>query len=162
MGTVLYEAGYDLCFEELNVSKPEEIYTIHQAYIEAGATIIQTNSYAANVQKLKRYGLQESVGVINQASVRLARKAVQNSGKKHVFVVGTVGGIQGFQSEQLDHKESMQALVEQVDLLVQEGVDGLLFETFYDFMEIKQLVIEARKRTNLLSLQTYPLVILVS
>ncbi|TES50513.1 bifunctional homocysteine S-methyltransferase/methylenetetrahydrofolate reductase [Shouchella lehensis] len=149
IGTLLYEAGYDLCFEELNVTKPEEIYAIHQAYIEAGATIIQTNSYAANAQKLKRYGLQESVGAINQASVQLARKAVQDSGKKQVFVLGTVGGIQGFQSEQLDHKESMQALVEQVDLLLQAEVDGLLFETFYDFSEIKQLVIESRKRTQL-------------
>lgn len=59
MGTLLYSYGIDRCFEELNVSKPEEIKRIHKAYVEAGADIIQTNTYGANFIKLSRYGLED-------------------------------------------------------------------------------------------------------
>ncbi len=61
MGTLLYAHGIDRCFEELNVTKPEEIVHIHEAYIESGAEIIQTNTYGANYVKLARYGLQDDV-----------------------------------------------------------------------------------------------------
>ncbi|MFB4211332.1 bifunctional homocysteine S-methyltransferase/methylenetetrahydrofolate reductase [Shouchella sp. JSM 1781072] len=149
MGTVLYEAGYDLCFEELNLSKPTEVISIHQAYLHAGATVIQTNTYAANGHKLARYGLQEDMEAINEAAVELAKQAVNTSEKKQAFVVGTVGGIQGFQYEQIDRNECVQSLNQQVDVLLKAGVDGLLFETFYDFFEIKELVVATRKKTDL-------------
>lgn len=61
MGTLLYSYGIDRCFEELNVSNPEEIERIHREYIEAGAKIIQTNTYGANRIKLARYGLENEV-----------------------------------------------------------------------------------------------------
>ncbi|MBL3614314.1 homocysteine S-methyltransferase family protein, partial [Bacillus sp. RHFS18] len=73
MGTLLYSYGIDRCFEELNVSKPEEIKRIHKAYVEAGADIIQTNTYGANFIKLSRYGLEDETKKINQKAVRIAR-----------------------------------------------------------------------------------------
>ena len=61
MGTLLYSHGVDRCFEELNLSRPEEIAHIHEAYIAAGADVIQTNTYGANYVKPARYGLQDEL-----------------------------------------------------------------------------------------------------
>src|SRR6478735_2378937 len=79
MGTLLYSFGKDSCFEELNLSHPEKIQEIHKAYIDAGADVIQTNTYAANYLKLQRYGLEDSVKEINAAAVRNAKKAAQSN-----------------------------------------------------------------------------------
>ncbi len=59
MGTLLYDQGFDLCFEELNLSDPEKVKVVHQSYLDAGATLIQTNTYAANAVKLKKIWLRE-------------------------------------------------------------------------------------------------------
>lgn len=77
MGTLLYSFGIDRCFDELNVSKPEEIERIHSAYLDAGATVIQTNTYGANRIKLARYGLEDDIKIINQKGVELAKRALQ-------------------------------------------------------------------------------------
>mgnify|MGYP002733913030 CR=1 FL=1 len=66
MGTLLYSYGIDYCYEELNVSKPEIIEDIHKRYIEAGADIIQTNTYTANAIKLARYGIEDQVEAIRK------------------------------------------------------------------------------------------------
>ena len=84
MGTLLYEQGIDQCFEELNLSAPEKVAHIHQAYIDAGATVIQTNTYAANRLKLEKYGLAQSVKEINQAGVQIA-SALAN---EDIYVLG--------------------------------------------------------------------------
>ncbi|WP_078391192.1 bifunctional homocysteine S-methyltransferase/methylenetetrahydrofolate reductase [Shouchella patagoniensis] len=146
IGTLLYEQGFDLCYEELNLSNPNAIASVHQAYIEAGATLIQTNTYAANAIKLERYGLQESVATINQAAVRIAKDTI--NGNPTVHLVGTVGGIKGFQYEDLSLTKIQAALMEQIDALIEAGVDGLLFETFYDFEEAKETVKIARRITK--------------
>src|SRR5919205_3459339 len=88
MGTLLYSFGKDSCLEELNLSQPEHIQNIHKAYIEAGADVIQTNTYAANYLKLQRYGLEDSVKEINSAAVRNAKLAAGTS----AYVLGTIGG----------------------------------------------------------------------
>ena len=76
MGTLLYSYGVDQCFEELNISKPEDIKQIHLSYIDAGARVIQTNTYGANRIKLARYGLENEMAEINRQAVRLAKEAV--------------------------------------------------------------------------------------
>src|SRR5699024_7345290 len=91
MGSMLYSHGVDNSFEALNLTEPEQIQAIHEAYIDAGADAIQTNSYGANYVKLARYGLEEQVNKINTASVRLANKASKN----RAFVLGNIGGIHG-------------------------------------------------------------------
>ena len=77
MGTLLFSYGKDTCYEQLNLSHPEQIEGIHRAYLNAGADVIQTNTYAANYLKLSRYGLEDSVKEINSAAVKLAKQAAK-------------------------------------------------------------------------------------
>jgi len=143
-GTLLYSHGIDSCFEELNITKPEEVSRIHRAYVEAGANVIQTNTYAANYQKLARYGLEDSVKDINVTGVKLAKQAA----KDQAYVVGTLGGIRSFQKNAISLEEVKRSIREQMFWLLNEGVDGLLFETYYDFEELKTVLTLARKETD--------------
>lgn len=146
MGTLLYSYGTDCCFEELNVSHPEQIQHIHSAYIEAGADVIQTNSYAANYLKLQRYGLEDSVKEINSAAVRNAKKA---AGKSPAFCLGTIGGNRGIKPTSITIEEIKRSFREQLYCLLLEGVDGLLLETYYDLEELETVLTIARKETKL-------------
>lgn len=74
MGTLLYSYGIDQCYEELNCTNPDQIESIHRAYLEAGADILQSNTYGANFNKLKRHGLEDEVSRINRQGVILAKK----------------------------------------------------------------------------------------
>ncbi|WP_137744805.1 bifunctional homocysteine S-methyltransferase/methylenetetrahydrofolate reductase [Robertmurraya siralis] len=145
MGTLLYSYGTDSCFEELNLSHPDEITKIHQAYIEAGSDIIQTNTYAANFLKLQRYGLEDSVKEINSAAVRIAKEVAQ----KDVYVLGTMGGNRGVNPKALSLEEIKRSFREQLYCLLLEDVDGILLETFYDLEEIETVLTIARKETAL-------------
>lgn len=147
MGTLLYSFGSDCCFEELNLSHPSQIYNIHKAYLNAGANLIQTNTYAANYHKLERYGLQDQVKEINSAAVRLAKKAVADHPDAHV--VGTIGGIRAIKPEAIPLEEIKRTFREQLYCLLLEGVDGILLETFYDLEELETVLQIARKETNL-------------
>ncbi|MDQ0205895.1 bifunctional homocysteine S-methyltransferase/methylenetetrahydrofolate reductase [Alkalicoccobacillus murimartini] len=146
MGTLLYERGIEQqCFEEINISHPEEIISIHKEYLQAGANVIQTNTYAANRLKLIKYGLEDKTVEINRRAVALAKQAAQNQ----AFVVGTVGGIRRFQMEDSTLTEIKAALTEQILTLVDEGVDGLLFETFYDLEEALMVTSIAKEHSAL-------------
>lgn len=145
MGTLLYSYGTDSCFEELNLSHPEQIQAIHQAYIEAGADVIQTNTYAANYLKLQRYGIEDSVKEINSAAVRHAKQAAG----ANTFVLGTMGGNRGIKPESIPIEDIKRSFREQLDFLLLEGVDGLLLETFYDLEELETVLTIARKETKL-------------
>ncbi|MFK3936255.1 bifunctional homocysteine S-methyltransferase/methylenetetrahydrofolate reductase [Alkalihalobacillus sp. NPDC078783] len=146
MGTLLYERGIEQqCFEEVNLSHPEEIIAIHTEYLLAGADVIQTNTYAANRLKLGKYGLADKTGEINRRAVALAKQAAEN----RAFVVGTVGGIRRFQMEESTISEIEDALTEQIIVLIDEGVDGFLFETFYDLEEALLVTSIAKKHSSL-------------
>ncbi|WP_066067799.1 bifunctional homocysteine S-methyltransferase/methylenetetrahydrofolate reductase [Neobacillus soli] len=145
IGTLLYSYGTDCCFEELNLSQPEQIQNIHKAYIDAGADLIQTNTYAANYLKLQRYGLEESVKEINGAAVRNAKLAAQ----KNAYVLGTIGGNRGIKPDSISLDELKRSFREQLYCLLLEGVDGLLLETFYDLEELETILTIARKETEL-------------
>lgn len=145
MGTLLYSHGIDSCSEELNLSQPEQIQNIHRAYIDAGADIIQTNTYAANYLKLQRYGLEDSVKDINSAAVRNAKLAAKDT----VFVLGTIGGNRGIKPNSITIEEIKRNFREQLYCLLLEGVDGLLLETFYDREELETVLTIARKETKL-------------
>lgn len=146
MGTLLYSYGKDSCLEELNLSKAEQIQSIHRAYIEAGADVIQTNTYAANYLKLQRYGLEDSVKEINSAAVRNAKLTAANSG---AFVLGTMGGNRGIKPNSLSIEEIKRSFREQLYCLLLDGVDGILLETFYDLEELETVLAIARKETDL-------------
>jgi methionine synthase / methylenetetrahydrofolate reductase(NADPH) len=145
IGTLLHSYGAGTCFEELNISHPDDIIRIHKAYINAGADLIQTNTYAANYIKLERYGLEDQVKEINSAAVRLARQAAGTD----AYVLGTIGGNRGIRPSAIPIEEIKRSFREQLYCLLLEGVDGLLLETFYDKEEIETVLEIARKETDL-------------
>lgn len=145
MGTMLYANGVDSCFEELNHSRPEQVLSIHKAYIEAGARVIQTNTYGANYPKLSRYGLQDDVKALNSQAVKLAKEAAG----KYAYVLGTIGGIRSMKREQATLEDIKRSFREQLYCLLLEGVDGIILETYYDLEELTAVLAIARKETNL-------------
>lgn len=145
MGTILYSHGVDRCFEELNVTHPEQIQNVHEAYIHAGANVIQTNTYGANYIKLARYGLEEQVKKINQKAVQIAKKASNGS----VHVLGNIGGIHGAQTLTETEEEIKRSFREQLYCLLLEGVDGLILETYYNLDELQTVLKIAREETDI-------------
>ncbi|WP_070121281.1 bifunctional homocysteine S-methyltransferase/methylenetetrahydrofolate reductase [Bacillus marinisedimentorum] len=145
MGTLLYTNGISTCFEELNVTKPDDVLNVHKAYVNAGANVIQTNTYGANRIKLARYGLEDKVSEINTAAAKLAKQA---AGEK-AYVLGTIGGLRGIRKSEASLAEIRASFTEQAESLLSEKVDGLLLETYYDFEELTEVVKLARKTTDL-------------
>lgn len=146
MGTLLYANGLDNCYEAYNLTHPDNISAIHQAYLEAGADVIQTNTYAAKRHRLKGYGYDEQVKAINQSGVELARKAAGED----AFVLGTVGALRGLKQCDLTLDEIIEETLEQVGYLLEtKQIDGLLFETYYDEEEIIEVLKAVRPLTDL-------------
>ncbi|EHJ07104.1 bifunctional homocysteine S-methyltransferase/methylenetetrahydrofolate reductase [Staphylococcus simiae] len=142
MGTILYSEGIDTCPEAYNLSHPDKIEHIHRSYIAAGADVIQTNTYGANFEKLKNFGLEHKVKEIHQAAVRIAKKAATD----HTFILGTVGGFRGIKQDDLSLQTILYHSEIQIDTLVEEGVDALLFETYYDLEELTHVIKHTRQK----------------
>jgi homocysteine S-methyltransferase len=148
MGTMIYSRGVFIhtCYDELNLTAGDMVLGIHQAYVEAGADVIETNTFGANRIKLAEHGLGDKVESINRQAVRLARDAAGKS----VYVVGSVGPCtkpgQLLTRDATDAAES--AFGEQISVLAESGVDLLLLETFSN---IEELLLAARlaRRTGL-------------
>jgi methionine synthase I (cobalamin-dependent)/5,10-methylenetetrahydrofolate reductase len=148
MGTMIYAKGipFERCFDELNLSQPALIAEIHRAYIEAGANLIETNTFGANRFKLGEFGLIHKVAEINRAGVELARRVVDASFKE-VFIAGSVGplGPRLAPLGRLSEAQAHAAFLEQVTALTEAGVDLLIFETFGDLFELRQAIGAARQ-----------------
>lgn len=145
MGTLLYSNGIDQCYEEINCTNPNQIEAIHRAYLEVGADILQTNTYGANFNKLKRYGLEEEVSRINRQGVILAKKVA----KGKAFVFGTIGAQRSLRKSDLSMEEIKRGFREQLYSLLIENPDGILLETYYDFEELETVLQIVKKETNL-------------
>ena len=145
MGTLLYSGGLHSCFEELNITERDRIIHIHEQYIDAGAEVIQTNSYGANAGKLKQHGLEKLVKQINQMAVRNARAASRG----RALVLGGIGGMKYIGSAFATPLEREMMLLEQASALLEEGVDGIMLETFYDENELFDAVTLLRARTDI-------------
>ncbi|UXU54943.1 bifunctional homocysteine S-methyltransferase/methylenetetrahydrofolate reductase [Staphylococcus agnetis] len=145
MGTILYSEGLDTCLEAYNLTHPEKVEHIHRSYIQAGADIIQTNTYGANFEKLKAFGLEHKVRDIHEAAVAIAKRAA----KEDTFILGTVGGFRGIKQGDFSLPAIQYHTEIQVDSLVQGGVDGLLFETYYDLDELLTVIKATRKKYNI-------------
>src|SRR5690349_19359694 len=78
-------------FAEQNLLNPENVIKLHSDYIQAGARIIETNTFRANRLQLEQFGLAAQLREINLAAVKLAREAVERSGRSDVFIAGAVG-----------------------------------------------------------------------
>ena len=147
MGTQLQAQGvaFDQCFDALNLSHQALIAQVHRSYIEAGAELIETNTFGANRYKLSARGLQDQVTVINQAAVELARRAIDDS-VGEVYLGGAVGplGVALAPLGRVKLRQAFDAFREQIAALVETGVELIVIETFSDFSEITQAVGAAR------------------
>src|SRR5215469_11322005 len=143
MGSMLHEAvGPQRCFDELNSTEPEAVFRIHQAYIEAGAQIIETNTFGANRFKLAPLGLGDDVQRLNSRGVKLAREA-RESCSREVLIAGSIGplGI-GVQARHPEPDYIRAVFHEQALALEERGVDLYVLETFA-YIEELLLAIDA-------------------
>lgn len=148
MGTLLYAKGIFInrSYDELNLSQPDLIRGIHHDYLQAAAEIIETNTFGANSFRLARHSLADKVRDINRAGVRLAREAAKSF---DVWVAGSVGPL-GTRIEPLgktSFQEARDAFREQIETLVEAGVDLLILETFGYMEEIHQAMLAAKDVT---------------
>src|SRR6516165_2795307 len=146
MGTLLYSKGIFInrCYDELNVSQPDLIKGIHHEYLQAGAEIVESNTFGANSFRFARHSLADKVRDINRAGARLAREAAKSF---DVWVAGSVGPL-GTRIEPLgktSYQEARDAFREQIESLVEGGVDLLMLETFGYLEEILQAIRAARE-----------------
>ncbi len=145
MGTMLYSRGVFInrCFDELNLSAADMVRQIHQEYVKAGAEILETNTFGASRPRLAGFGIAEKLQDINRAAVRLAREAA----KEGPFVAGAVGPL-GVRIEPLGPTSFAEArghFAEQIEALVDAGVDLLILETFGNLDELREAVAAARQ-----------------
>lgn len=145
IGTIFYSEGLDTCPEAYNLTHPEKVERIHRSYIDAGANVIQTNTYGANFEKLKAFGLEHKVKEIHKAAVQIAKKAANED----TFILGTVGGFRGVKQDDLSLSTIQYHTEHQIDTLVDEGVDALLFETYYDLEELKGIVVSTKRKHHI-------------
>lgn len=149
MGTYLNQKGisYDRSFDELNLSKPELINQIHREYIDAGAEIIETNTFGANSARLSSYGLEEKVREINIKAVKTARDARDISGKD-ILIAGSIGPL-GKQLEpygKINKDAARDIFREQIESLLEGGIDLFMIETIANLEEM-ELVVSIIKKT---------------
>jgi len=147
MGTQLYSLGIPIgaCAQELNISQPELVASVHRSYYEAGARLLETNTFGAHRPMLERYGLGAQLEDINRAGVRLARAA----GGDDAYVAGTIGSIAGVRLPSELGIDLEAAYAEQARALLAEEPDALLLETFLDVSELELAIGVIRTLTTI-------------
>ena len=150
MGTMLYAKGafINRCYDELNLSLPALVRDVHQEYVRAGAEIVETNTFGANRKRLAPFGFADKVRLINRAGVRIAREAAGFARQEgdQAFVGAAIGPL-GVRLEPLGSTtidEARSIFREQIEALVEAGVDCLMLETFRDLNEVRAAVEAAR------------------
>ena len=152
MGTYLNQKGvsYDRCFDELNLSQPDLVCEVHREYIDAGAEIIETNSFGGNRFRLGAHGLENSLREINLKAARIAREAREISGVE-VYIAGSMGPlgkpIEPFGKIKLE--EAREAFREQAEALLEGGVDMFMIETISRIEEMVVAVEAVKSVSNL-------------
>ena len=132
--------GREGCNEILNLTAPAVITALHRSFVEAGAMVLETNTFGASRIVLAEYGLQDQVAAINRAAVANARQAID--GKANTYIAGSIGP--GTKLPSLGHitvDELTQAYEEQIEALVQAGVDMLIIETCQDLLQVKTALV---------------------
>lgn len=147
VGTYLYEKGIfiNTCFDELNLINPDIVSEVHRDYVNAGADVIETNTYGANRFKLAAHGLETKVHEVNLKGAQIAKKVAGDS----VLVAGSVGplGVQIEPLGKLSYDEAKDVFKEQIKGLLDGGVDLIILETFSLVSELVQ-AIRAVKELN--------------
>jgi methionine synthase I (cobalamin-dependent)/5,10-methylenetetrahydrofolate reductase len=149
MGTMLYSRGVfvNVCYDELNLSQPALVQEVHEAYAQAGAEILETNTFGANPMKLSSYGLDDQTELINRTAVGIARRAANGQ----ALVVGAIGPL-GIRLEpwgSTARKEAMAFFSRQVRGLQEGEVDGFILETFGDLHEMEAALCAVKALSDL-------------
>ncbi len=149
MGTLLYKRGVfiNTCFDEINISKPDLVSKIHKEYIEAGADIIETNTFGANHIKLSKFGLGDKTEKINKEAVRLAAQYKT----ENTIIAGAIGpsGVDYKYLPEEKKKDVCEKLSQQAEYLIDAGADVLILETFSDSLELISLLKSICKKSNI-------------
>ena len=144
IGTQLYERGLFInkCFDAANVAQPDLVAAVHEAYLEAGADVLTTYTFAANAIKLKRHGLEEQVDSINRSGVEIARRVAG----EHAYVAASIGptGLTPAMLTDRELEEIRAAYRAQATSLCAAGADVIVLETFRQLAEIR-LALESVK-----------------
>lgn len=147
MGTQLYARGvsYDRCFDELVISQPDLVEAIHRDYRQAGAEMIETNTFGANRIRLAEHGLADHVAQFNTRAVEIARRVARSNGQP-IFVAGSVGPLGKLLAPvgAISQAEARAAFAEQIKALADAGVDVLVLETFAHLAEMVEAVKAAK------------------
>ncbi|HRU02349.1 MAG TPA: homocysteine S-methyltransferase family protein, partial [Victivallales bacterium] len=138
VGTEIYKKNFfvNTCFEELCLSSPNVIKSIHNSYIDAGADIITTNSFGANRNKLSKFGLAEKIKEINLAAAKIAREC---AGEK-IIIAASVGP-----SGKNDTPQNNSKILEEQSSILAKEADFILFETFSSLDDLESALIAAQK-----------------
>jgi methionine synthase / methylenetetrahydrofolate reductase (NADH) len=132
------------CPEEANLRAPEAVVSLHVSFINAGADLIETNSFGANRRKLAAHFLEDELETINSTAVKLARQARETTGKD-VFVAGSIGPI----GQAATARIRRELFAEQASVLEGRGADLFMIETFYDLEEVVDAVEAVRSVSSL-------------
>jgi methionine synthase I (cobalamin-dependent)/5,10-methylenetetrahydrofolate reductase len=132
------------CPEEANIRAPEAVVSLHVGFINAGAELIETNSFGANRRKLGLHYLEDDLERINSAAIKLARDAREVAGKP-VFIAGSIGPL----GESATSRVRQELFAEQASILEGRGADLFFVETFYDLHEIEDAIAAVRSVSSL-------------
>ncbi|MGA3490069.1 methionine synthase [Micromonosporaceae bacterium DT55] len=156
MGTMLQAAdltlddfeGHEGCNEVLNVSRPDVVRAVHEAYFAAGADCVETNTFGTNLSALREYGIEERIFELAQAGARLAREAADAvaTEDRPRFVLGAIGP--GTKLPTLGHigfRELRDAYAQNAAGLIAGGADALIIETAQDLLQVKAAVTGSRR-----------------
>ncbi|HEX3377135.1 MAG TPA: bifunctional homocysteine S-methyltransferase/methylenetetrahydrofolate reductase [Candidatus Acidoferrales bacterium] len=149
-GSLLYESlGAQRCVDELNATRAEEVFRVHMAYLEAGAHIVETNTFGANRNKLSAFGLEERVTEFNHRGVKIAREA-REAARHDVLIAGSIGPLGVFRDPRDATPEHFREIFrEQAEALEERGVDFFVLETFGNLAELVAAIDAVRSFSQL-------------
>ena len=155
MGTLLFASGVPqrACLDELATTRPDLVGAIHRAYLAAGAEIIETATFGANRIRLAAFGLAGEAARLNRRAAQVAREARDVAGRE-ALVAGSIGPL-GAPTRELLHLDDATiraAFREQIDGLLEGGVDLFMIETFVDLRHLLLAVDEARRASGELAI----------
>jgi methionine synthase / methylenetetrahydrofolate reductase (NADH) len=140
MGTLLGErgVGFGHPYARANLSHPEMVAGIHEEYLRAGASVIETNTFSANRYKLEIHDLEDRVRQVNVEGARLARRAADTVAAD-TLVLGAIGPLGRLLAPigSVSPEEAREVFLEQAEALLEGGADALLLETFTDLAELR-------------------------